>query len=141
MGTLSSKLRSVAFNTEKTRTGVSWYCPGCKERHSVCTKSDVPGSTWYYNGNPDSPTFSPSVLVQGMQCITDELGNWTGDWVRDEQGKGIPQLCHTYITDGQIQFLPDCQHHLAGQTVPMPTMPGYTIGDELHEDEQHPSLE
>jgi len=27
------------------------------------------------------------------------------------------RICHSFITDGKIQFLSDCTHHLAGQTV------------------------
>lgn len=28
--------------------------------------------------------------------------------------------CHMYIREGKIQFLSDCSHALAGQTVEMP---------------------
>jgi len=45
----------------------------------------------------DKPSFQPSILWQ-----------W-GD-VR----------CHSYVTDGRIQFLNDCTHDLAGQTVDLP---------------------
>jgi hypothetical protein len=31
-----------------------------------------------------------------------------------------PTLCHTFINDGNIQFLADCTHKLAGKTVPVP---------------------
>ncbi len=31
--------------------------------------------------------------------------------------------CHTFITDGRIQFLGDCSHKLAGQTVDLPAWP------------------
>jgi len=29
-------------------------------------------------------------------------------------------ICHSFVTDGQIQFLGDCTHKLAGRTVPLP---------------------
>jgi len=30
----------------------------------------------------------------------------------------VPDMCcHSFITDGQIKFLGDCTHELAGQTV------------------------
>lgn len=32
----------------------------------------------------------------------------------------VKTVCHSFITDGQIQFLNDCTHPLAGQTVPLP---------------------
>jgi hypothetical protein len=28
--------------------------------------------------------------------------------------------CHSFVTDGRIQFLGDCTHHPVGQTVPLP---------------------
>ena len=31
-----------------------------------------------------------------------------------------PEVCHSFITDGRIQFLNDCTHALAGHTVPLP---------------------
>lgn len=34
-----------------------------------------------------------------------------------------PAVCHSFIRDGQIQFLSDCTHALAGQTVPLPAWP------------------
>jgi len=33
---------------------------------------------------------------------------------------GIPSVCHSFVTDGRIQFLTDCTHALAGQTVDIP---------------------
>jgi hypothetical protein len=33
------------------------------------------------------------------------------------------RVCHSFITDGQIQFLGDCTHPMAGQTVPIPKWP------------------
>ena len=30
------------------------------------------------------------------------------------------KVCHSFIRDGRIQFLGDCTHHLAGQTVDLP---------------------
>jgi hypothetical protein len=36
----------------------------------------------------------------------------------------IPDLvCHSFVTDGKIQFLSDCTHALAGQTVALPDWP------------------
>jgi len=51
-------------------------------------------------GSYDKPTFQPSLLIN-----------------KDKQGD-YP-LCHTFITDGKIQFLVDCTHALAGQTIEM----------------------
>ncbi len=74
-----------------------FHCPGCEYGHSVRTKGPKP--CWQWNGDPNNPTVTPSLLVE----------------------RDLPALrCHSYIKDGNIQFLPDCFHKLAGQTVPIP---------------------
>ncbi|WP_164828247.1 hypothetical protein [Sinorhizobium medicae] len=60
-----------------------------------------------YNGNPDVPTFTPSVLVTNNGPDAGKDGP-------------PPAICHSFVTDGRIQFLADCTHALAGQTVDMP---------------------
>lgn len=74
-----------------------FWCPGCKMPHVV-------DSRWGFNGDFDNPTFTPSVLVQ-----------WG-----DHDGHAV---CHSFITDGSIQYLGDCTHMMAGQTVPLPEHP------------------
>ena len=72
---------------------------------------------WGFNGNGDAPTFTPSVLVNGGRRMTDD------EYERIRAGEKIdlpPTVCHSFVTDGNIQFLGDCTHALAGQTVPLP---------------------
>lgn len=77
------------------------YCPGCKISHWInVNKPNRPRWTW--NGDREKPTFSPSILVRYP---------W-GD-------PPVDQRCHSFIRDGQWQFLQDCTHELAGKTVPM----------------------
>jgi hypothetical protein len=57
------------------------------------------GATWIWNGSMDTPTFTPSI-----NCNPND-----------------PQWrCHSFVTDGKIQFLPDSHHRLAGKTVELP---------------------
>lgn len=88
---------------------LGFWCPGCKSAHLVAVRSD-PHPCWSYNGNEAAPTFTPSVLVTypGADAGIDDAP---------------PAICHTFVTDGQIQFLGDCTHELAGQTVPMVPFP------------------
>lgn len=79
---------------------LSFFCLGCDMPHTIRTGSG-PEPRWGYNGNPESPTFTPSILVQY---------NWS-DGAR---------VCHSFVTDGRIQYLGDCTHHLAGQTIELP---------------------
>jgi len=78
----------------------SFYCPGCECDHGFNTdKSKRPA--WDFNGDLVKPTISPSLKVT---------------WGRGEKP---PFLCHSFIRAGQIQFLSDCTHKLAGKTVPL----------------------
>jgi hypothetical protein len=82
-----------------------FWCPGCKTLHGIYVAPRPDGKLhpqWGYNGNPDSPTFTPSILV-----------TW----------EGPTMICHSFVTDGQIRFLSDCTHQLAGQTVKLPDFP------------------
>ena len=42
---------------------------------------------------------------------------------REESFDHIDTVCHSFVTDGRIQFLGDCTHSLAGQTVDLPEFP------------------
>lgn len=89
-------------------------CPGCKHLHPIAIKPEghPTGQCWDWNGDVNKPTFSPSLL-----CCA-----------------GYPAArCHSFIRDGNIQFLDDCYHELAGKTVPLDPIPDWWIdaeGDE-----------
>lgn len=100
---------------------VAFMCPGCRELHQVAVAGDT-RPAWDFNCDYDRPTFSPSVLVRGHVIETDADGKWTGEWKRDSAGNPMPLVCHSFVRDGQIQFLGDCTHELAGQTVDLPQL-------------------
>jgi len=58
---------------------------------------------WTFNGTLDQPTLSPSILVRWRE--------WNAD------GSETNHACHSFVRDGRIEFLGDCTHALAGQTV------------------------
>ena len=60
---------------------------------------------WTWNGSVDLPTVKPSILTKGAgrKYL--------------EEGKYIEHVCHSFVNDGKVQFLSDCTHELAGQTV------------------------
>lgn len=102
--------------------GVVIFCPACKEGHRVWVPSpETPANVpvWEWNSNKEKPTISPSILVQGTKLVRDVDGKWTGEWERDANGNTIPTVCHSFVRDGMIQYLGDCTHDLAGQTVPL----------------------
>lgn len=94
-----------------------FWCPGCNEAHVV-------GPTWAYNGNPDAPTFSPSILVRSGHYYQPDKQCWCSH--KEQTGEDPPFKCfqcHSFVRDGQIEFLSDCTHALAGKTVPLPDWP------------------
>lgn len=58
------------------------------------SRRDHAGPVWTWNGDTEKPTLKPSVLTWNQQ-----------------------DRCHTWITDGQAQFLGDCSHEFANQTL------------------------
>ncbi len=90
------------FEHENGSIDIVFDCPGCNFPHSFRV-AGIP-SPWIWNGDLDRATFSPSLLVR--------FGDGPGD-----------KRCHSYVRDGQIRFLDDCSHSLAGQTVKVPFIP------------------
>lgn len=85
-----------------------WFaCPGCGENHGLPVGDGTRHPRWTFNGDKQKPTLTPSILAR------------TGPWVSGPK-QGQTEICHSYVRDGQIQFLGDCTHKLAGQTVPLP---------------------
>jgi hypothetical protein len=96
---------------------LGFWCPGCDEMHVV-------NSGWTFDGNYDAPTLSPSVLVTN--------GHFSSHWKQgescwctfnaerpDETPSFTCERCHSFVRGGQIEFLTDSSHALAGRTVPM----------------------
>lgn len=95
---------------EKQLFGYGFTCPGCGHDHVVTTKEDQKVK-WNFNGDVDKPTFTPSLLATSGWYVSPDY--YTKDHAYSYQ-------CHSFITDGKIQFLSDCSHALAGQTVDLP---------------------
>ncbi|MBS7553536.1 ammonia monooxygenase [Ancylobacter dichloromethanicus] len=100
------KLRSVEGG------GLMFRCPGCNMGHMVRV-GEGPGPRWGYNGDSERPTFTPSINVTWS-----EPSDVSEDF--DDTSKDKRMVCHSFVTDGRIQFLGDCTHALAGQTVELP---------------------
>lgn len=80
---------------------VMFWCPGCDGPHCVPTvKSAHQAGLWYWNGSLDRPTLEPSLLTR--------------------YGGETTLVCHLFVRDGKIEYLSDCTHRLAGQTIDVP---------------------
>lgn len=93
-------------------------CPGCGHHHIPTIKAGTyHKEVWDWNKSLDRPTISPSLLVR--------IGHYASGEKKEncelcKDGHNICKRCHSFIRDGRIQFLSDCTHHLAGQTVELP---------------------
>lgn len=86
-----------------------FYCEGCLTNHRV----PVTGPrAWQWNQRLDLPTLAPSILTTWHKTKNEGT-----ERVVDSSGKDVMHVCHSFVRDGQIQYLGDCTHDLAGQTV------------------------
>jgi hypothetical protein len=121
MSALSKVLRDTEDN------GLMFWCPGCETAHRIQHGAGS-GPRWTWNGNAEKPTFSPSILTKFTQLTAKgkaELKAWRESGCPKGVGAfdSINVVCHSFVTDGNIQFLGDCTHRLAGQTAPLPDFP------------------
>ena len=112
-----AKVRRVVSHTDETKElGYSFHCRGCGSFHMFYTQphkggkykdgkwAAADGPVWTFNGDVDNPTFSPSLLIYEGRHPNGDLGH---------------PRCHLFVKSGQIQYLGDCGHKLAAQTVDM----------------------
>lgn len=100
-------------------TTCEFMCPGCGQRHVLPIGKGISPS-WFFTGDVERPTLSPSIAARGILGVFDYAGDWTGEWQIDAAGSTIPFVCHSFVRDGRIEFLGDCSHSMAGKTVDLP---------------------
>lgn len=115
----------VAPTPEGDGERLLFHCPGCGSVHGP-TVGPGSGPLWTFNGDHLKPVFSPSLLVTWSE--------WTPNGAPADQGVWVNHVCHSFIgcngaQPGQIIFLGDCTHPLAGQTVDIPQWENW--GDSL----------
>lgn len=89
-------LENVHDGEKYHHTQYLYMCPGCGYEHAFGLKSE--GGNHEFDMNLDKPTVSPSLVY-----------NFSPG-----------RKCHSFIRNGMIQFLGDCDHALKGQTVNLP---------------------
>ena len=105
---------------------LSFRCPGCNEVHAVQVEAGHGPSCWGWNGDLVRPTLSPSVLVKSGHFTTAHDSERDGCWCTynrdhpDNPASFACAICHSFVREGRIEFLSDCTHALAGQTVELP---------------------
>lgn len=84
-----------------------FWCLGCEEAHQIDMEK------WEFNGDFEKPTFSPSYLTW---LDPNPKAGPEPKWKKYRDGF----KCHSFIKEGKIEYLSDCTHKLAGQTVDLP---------------------
>jgi len=100
MAALGDKLRTLEGGR------LAFWCPGCHCAHTVRITGTHP---WQWNRDADRPTFDPSIVT----------------WF-EQDGVQVGR-CHSFVRNGEIEFLNDCDHELRGQRVPLPAWPGTAL--------------
>lgn len=84
---------------------IVFWCPGCNDPHIFYLPR------WQYNGDPDCPTFTPSLLNRTGRAV---------DPTHEPAPDDPPEICHLFLTDGKLHYCSDSTHALAGQVVDLP---------------------
>jgi hypothetical protein len=72
--------------------GYVHWCPACEQMHRL-------PDSWSFTGDLEKPTFQPSYKHSG-KLIETKNGVWTGEWVRDAQGRTVDDACHYIVNEG-----------------------------------------
>lgn len=102
-------------------------CPGCGEHHGFATIAPRHnGSQWGFNQDVNNPTFTPSLLVRSGHYVPgyEHEPCWCQYRKDHPEEENLPScgICHSFVTNGRIEFLGDCTHHLKGTTVELPEL-------------------
>ena len=92
------------------------WCIGCNVAHRIAIADEAGNHedvSWDWDGNMEHPTFDPSILTH-----TSPL-----------------DVCHSYIKNGQWQYLSDSTHSKAGQTLDMIPLPNWLVNEYDKEEE------
>lgn len=90
-------------------THVQLHCPGPFPTRFIPVQlrgTRAGTGNWSWNGDTEKPTLKPSILTRA-----------------DFGEKRVPKVCHSFVNDGKIQFLGDCTHEFAGQTLDLLDIP------------------
>lgn len=97
-------------NQEGEVYAYAFYCKGCGHHHSFHKEK------WWFNGDFDRPTFTPSLLVKYKERLSQE------QYDRIMKGEDVSHelrnmVCHSFVTDGKIRYLGDCTHDYKNKTI------------------------
>lgn len=92
----------VRIGRANGKTTYLLWCPACDDIVMI-------DDSWGWNGDAEAPTFTPSLLTEVK--FTD----------------GRRYVCHSFVTDGVWNYLGDCTHDKAGESVPVVDLPEWAL--------------
>lgn len=132
--------------------GLTYWCQGCQQPHVIWIEGEQPQDgrpRWKWNRDVDKPVFTPSVVVRSyrypqpyepdtnpehaeIRVKFEQAGKEGHEWMMNHPKWG--RRCHTFVGcngahPGEVIFLSDCTHDLAGQVLPLPELPDYLRSD------------
>jgi hypothetical protein len=87
---------------DETESSYEVYCPGCAIKHKIFTKlSSSCTQVHKFDGNLDTPTFSPSVSIDyGLDTVNNR------------------RVCHFFVSEGFLNYQ-NCFHGFKNRSVPL----------------------
>jgi hypothetical protein len=101
-----SKIKRLTKDDGGYHGELTFWCEGCKEFHHINdSKTEIANANvWEFNGDFEHPTINPSILITSRKFNQ-----------KTNQYENI--RCHSFIKNGEIQYLHDCTHSLKGTTI------------------------
>lgn len=100
-------MTQVSRFLRKITDGYAHWCPGCKCLHGInVEKPRNNGAIWKFSQNFTAPTFEPSVKISAH-----------------DPTDGYKEICHYWLREGKLSYLPDSTHEYAGITIDLPPLP------------------
>lgn len=126
---MKSQLRTITHG-ETTYEALQFWCPGCEQPdpdggtqgglHMLPVNTSLKAPSWTWDGNLEAPTLSPSILTRMEHARR-----------RSTHGEELTDVglfvCHSFLRGGVFEFLSDCTHQYAGQSVPLPDLPAWAV--------------
>jgi len=115
---LSAKLiRRCGYHFPVGHWTYAHWCPACEELHDFAVEQPFTnGAQWTLCADGlELPTFSPSMNIR------------IGPLPADSHKPGGFEVCHYFLSKGQLRYLTDCTHRLCAQTVDLPDIPARAL--------------
>jgi hypothetical protein len=117
---MGAEISSILYQPYKGH--LMFLCPGCNKHHIVKVNNNEDKKGWEWNRDIMFPTFTPSIKVEYVKPTSQGLAMLRLNLPLPPGQTRYPctdEVCHSFVKDGNIEFLYDSTHRLAGRIVPL----------------------